>query len=109
MVIDEKSMINLKMLSIIDDRLRQIFPDTDRPFGGLNVLLCGDFFQLPPVTGRPLFATKVTGPAAIKGQGLYRQFDRTVRLTQVMRQQGEDETAVRFRTALGELRESQLS
>ena len=26
-----------------------------------------------------------------------------------MRQQGEDETAIRFRTALGELRESKLS
>jgi ATP-dependent DNA helicase PIF1 len=110
LVIDEKSMIDLKILSVIDDRLRQIFPDdADQPFGGLSVLLCGDFFQLPPVTGRPLYATKVTGPVATKGQGLYRLFDRTIRLTQVMRQQGEDETAVRFRTALGELRGSKLS
>ena len=42
---DEKSMIDLKMLSIVDDRLRQIFPDrADQVFGGLNILLCGDFF-----------------------------------------------------------------
>jgi hypothetical protein len=109
-IIDEKSMIDLKTLSIIDDRLRLIFPDnSDQAFGGLNVLLCGDFFQLPPVNGRPLYATRPTGPIAIKGQGLYRSFDRTIRLTQVMRQQGEDETAVRFRTALSELRESKLS
>jgi ATP-dependent DNA helicase PIF1 len=109
-IIDEKSMIDLKTLSLIDDRLRLIFPDTsDQAFGGLNVLLCGDFFQLPPVNGRPLYATKATGPIATKGQGLYRSFDRTIRLTQVMRQQGEDETAIRFRTALGELRESKLS
>jgi ATP-dependent DNA helicase PIF1 len=109
-IIDEKSMIDLKILSIIDDRLRLIFPDqSDQAFGGLNVLLCGDFFQLPPVNGRPLYATRATGPIATKGQGLYRSFDRTIQLTQVMRQQGEDETAIRFRTALSELRESKLS
>jgi ATP-dependent DNA helicase PIF1 len=109
-IIDEKSMIDLKILSIIDDRLRLIFPDrSDQVFGGLNVLLCGDFFQLPPVSGRPLYATKVTGPIATKGQGLYRSFNRTIRLTQVMRQRGEDETTIQFRTALSELRESKLS
>ena len=109
-IIDEKSMIDLKILSIIDDRLRLIFPESaDQAFGGVNVLLCGDFFQLPPVNGRPLYATRATGPIATKGQGLYRSFDRTIQLTQVMRQQGEDETAIRFRTALGELRESKLS
>ena len=45
LIIDEKSMIDLKILSIVDDRLRLIFPDkSDQAFGGLNVLLCGDFF-----------------------------------------------------------------
>jgi hypothetical protein len=103
-------MIDLKMLSIIDDCLQLIFPDnSDQPFGGLNMLLCRDFFQLPPVNSCLLYATRVTGPIATKGQGLYRSFDRTIQLTQVMRQQGEDETAIRFRTALGELRESKLS
>jgi ATP-dependent DNA helicase PIF1 len=97
-IIDEKSMIDLKILSIIDDRLRLIFPDqSDQAFGGLNVLLCGDFFQLPPINGRPLYATRATGLIAAKGQGLYRSFDRTIQLTQVMRQQGQDETTIRFR------------
>jgi ATP-dependent DNA helicase PIF1 len=109
-IIDEKSMINLQTLSIIDDRLRLIFPDrADTPFGGINILLCGDFFQLPPVTGRALYMVTAKGLDAIKGQSLYRSFDRTARLTEVMRQQGEDDIAIRFRTALGELRESRLS
>ena len=70
-IIDEKSMIDLKTLLIIDDRLRQIFPDTDQVFSRLNVLLYGDFFQLLPVNGRPLYTMKPMGPVAIKGQGLY--------------------------------------
>jgi hypothetical protein len=79
-------MIDLKMLlSVIDDRLRLIFPDnSDQAFRGLNMLLCEDFFQLLPVNGCPLYATRVTGLIATKGQGLYRSFDYTVQLTQAM-------------------------
>ena len=57
LVVDEKSMIDVKTLSLVDDRLGAIFPTTsNRPFGGLNVLLCGNFFQLPPVGGKPLYS-----------------------------------------------------
>jgi hypothetical protein len=38
-------MINLKTLSLIDDRLQAILPyNAHSLFGGINVLLCGDFF-----------------------------------------------------------------
>jgi hypothetical protein len=110
LIIDEKSMIDLTTLSLIDDRLRAILPaSSDKPFGGLNILLCGDFFQLPPVLGMPLFSRSPTQVDAIKGHQLYQAFNRTLRLAQIMRQQGEDEISTRFRRALGELRESQLS
>ena len=110
LIIDEKSMIDIKTLSLIDDRLRAILPATSHlPFGGVNVLLCGDFFQLPPVGGQPLYSLKHSHIDAIKGHQLYRAFDRTVRLVQVMRQQGEDEISTKFRQALSELRVSQLS
>jgi ATP-dependent DNA helicase PIF1 len=100
-----QSMIDLETLSLIDDRLRAIFPDkSDMDFGGVNVLLCGDFFQLPPVAGRPLYSQHATSPAALKGRELYRRFSRTIRSTQVMRQQGEDDTSIKFRDALSQLR-----
>lgn len=110
LVVDEKSMIDIKTLSLIDNRLRAILPaSSDRLFGGINVLLCGDFFQLPPVGGQPLYCLKQSHVDAIKGHQLYREFDCTIRLTQVMRQLGEDDVSIRFRRALSELRVSQLS
>ena len=110
LIIDEKSMIDIRTLSLIDDRLRAIFPaHSDQMFGGLNILLCGDFFQLPPVGGRPLYTVSNQHVDAIKGHSLYGAFDRTVRLTQVMRQQGQDDVSRMFRTALDQLRNSNLS
>ncbi len=87
LIIDKKSMIDLKILSLIDDYLRAIFPDrSDQSFSSLNVLLCDDFFQLLPVGGHPLYTVTPTGLETIKRQCLYRAFDYTLRLTQVMQQ-----------------------
>ena len=48
LIIDEISMIGVRKLLKVDALLKKVFRDT-RPFGGLNVLLVGDFAQLPPV------------------------------------------------------------
>ena len=55
LVIDEKSMISLKTMGFIDSRLRQIFPSSNEPFGGVSLILMGNFYQLPPVGGKPLY------------------------------------------------------
>lgn len=49
LIIDEISMLSAGALSMIDAVAREVRHDT-RPFGGLQVVFCGDFFQLPPVT-----------------------------------------------------------
>lgn len=50
-VIDEISMVRGDLFWAIDYRLRQIATNRDkkRPFGGKQIILVGDFFQLPPV------------------------------------------------------------
>lgn len=47
-VIDEVSMVRSDLFAAIDARLREVTKDT-RPFGGKQIILVGDFFQLPPV------------------------------------------------------------
>lgn len=49
LIIDEISMLHDFRLDLVDQVTRTV-RDDDRPFGGLQVILCGDFFQLPPVT-----------------------------------------------------------
>ena len=48
LVIDEASMMSAKMLFVLDAIGREI-RKIDRPFGGIQVVLTCDFYQLPPV------------------------------------------------------------
>lgn len=48
LVIDEISMLHDYRLDMIDTVAKTV-RDDPRPFGGIQVVLCGDFFQLPPV------------------------------------------------------------
>lgn len=48
LIIDEISMISAMTLDMVD-KVTQMIRRDGRPFGGLQVILVGDFFQLPPV------------------------------------------------------------
>ena len=47
-VIDEVSMVRSDLFAAIDARLREV-TQSRLPFGGKQIILVGDFFQLPPV------------------------------------------------------------
>lgn len=49
LVIDEVSMLSPKLFESIDALLRAFKFSTD-PFGGVQIILVGDFFQLPPIS-----------------------------------------------------------
>jgi hypothetical protein len=60
LVIDEVSMVPAGLLTLVDGVLREL-RDPGLPFGGVKVVACGDFFQLPPVSkgergGQPEYA-----------------------------------------------------
>ena len=48
-IIDEISMVSDKLLDCIDNICRIIREKPNKAFGGLQVIFCGDFLQLPPV------------------------------------------------------------
>lgn len=51
LIMDEVSMLHDFRLDMVDAVVREIKGD-DRPFGGMQVVLVGDFFQLPPIGKR---------------------------------------------------------
>ncbi len=48
LIIDEVSMLSARTLAMVDAVCREI-RRSHEPFGGLQVIMVGDFFQLPPV------------------------------------------------------------
>lgn len=53
LIIDEISMLSGKVLTGISEILKH-FRKNSEAFGGLQVILSGDFFQLPPVSRQPM-------------------------------------------------------
>lgn len=49
LVIDEVSMVRCDLIDVVDRLLRVFRNKRDLPFGGVQTLLIGDAFQLPPV------------------------------------------------------------
>ncbi len=50
LIIDEISMLDADTLSAVDASCRALRQRGDEPFGGLQVVCVGDFFQLPPIS-----------------------------------------------------------
>ncbi|XP_063048465.1 uncharacterized protein LOC134442065 [Engraulis encrasicolus] len=81
LIIDEISMVDHKLLSYIHGRLRQIKQPGDHAlFGTVSLLCIGDFYQLRPVKGTPLYADN-------KGVNLWENNFEMIELTKIVRQQ----------------------
>ncbi|XP_067306866.1 uncharacterized protein [Pseudorasbora parva] len=80
LIIDEVSMVDHHLLSYVHGRLRQIKQTGDySPFGKVSLIAVGDFYQLPPVKGTPLYADT-------KGVNLWDNNFEIAELTEVVRQ-----------------------
>lgn len=49
LIIDEVSMLRADLLDAIDYRMKHVRSNYFEPFGGIQVLMIGDLYQLPPV------------------------------------------------------------
>jgi ATP-dependent DNA helicase PIF1 len=61
LIIEEVSMLSAATFEMADRVCREV-RRVDRPFGGLTVILVGDFFQLPPVSRNREVAFAYTSP-----------------------------------------------
>lgn len=85
LIIDEISMMSKKLFDILDAIGRKARGQPFKPFGGLQLLFCGDFYQLPPVgdQGKPDSSAfcfesdswEVTFPEIVLLRTVYRQSD----------------------------------
>ncbi len=73
LIIDEVSMLHAHRLDMVE-RVCRRFKRNDLPFGGLQVILSGDFFQLPPVTKSGFASARQAKPAAPQGE-IFKDFD----------------------------------
>ena len=105
LVIDEKSMIGQEVFSQVSQRLQEARPHACHlPFGGLSVILLGDWKQLPPVCDSSLYNDKAKKPM---GYNLYQLFKDTIIFDQIQRQEGEEQKP--FREELKRLGDGEFS
>ena len=102
-IIDKISIVSSVLFYQGNQRLNEIFGySCNEPFAGLPVIVCGDFFQLPPIKGLPVYSSA----ASIKdfiALDLWRKFQ-MAELTEVKRQRGEFE----FIIPLSKIREREI-
>lgn len=85
-IIDEIGMMRADYLDLIDIKLKNITGKTNKPFGGIQVVVVGDFFQLEPIVADDeleYFLETYENPFAFSAECW--NFD-TVELTEVKRQ-----------------------
>ena len=87
-VVDEVSMFSAQNLSLLDQRLRQLY-DPSRVFGGISILLVGDFLQLRVIGGVDLYKVMYVARDAVEvhAQDLFRRF-RVFEMHTLIRAQG---------------------
>ena len=91
LIIDEVSMLRSDMLSAIDYSLRKNLNKPNEPFGGKQIVLVGDVFQLEPVsiasTGEAQIIDEIYGGSYFFNAASYNSLNiQTVELQHVYRQ-----------------------
>jgi hypothetical protein len=112
--LDEVSMVACNDNYKISSQLAKALNVFDLPYGGINMIFSGDFAQMPPVFGSPLYSgtvgtqlmsrMTVQGQEAAIGKALWHQVTTVVILRKNMRQRTQSEKDAKLRTALENMR-----
>ena len=112
--LDEVSMLSCLDLFRLSLRMIQITGDNLSPFGGLNMIVAGDFAQLPPPIGREnasLYSRTIGARSNVAreqhasiGKAFWHQITTIVILRENMRQRTQSRDDTRLREALSNMR-----
>ncbi|QDB79592.1 AAA family ATPase [Georgenia wutianyii] len=92
LIIDEASMVRADIFDMVVTALERFGPQPGERYGGVQLVLVGDLFQLPPVvtTGEEeYFSTRYETPYFFSADQFERADFPTVALTTVFRQRGD--------------------
>lgn len=93
LVIDEISMVRCDVLDAIDTILRSVRRNHASPFGGVQVLVIGDLYQLPPVVSRneweEVLSNYYESPFFFDSNAVKEQMPLLIELTTIYRQKEE--------------------
>jgi ATP-dependent DNA helicase PIF1 len=87
LIIDEVSMLDPDFFDAVDKVARSLRHSPDTPFGGVQLLLVGDFFQLPPVHPKGRDASLPT--FCFQTSAWREAVHEVVELTHIFRQEGD--------------------
>lgn len=107
LIIDEASMVRADLFDKIAAALERFGPEPGIPFGGVQIVLVGDLYQLPPVVTEAeagFFTDRYATPYFFSADAFRRDEFPMVALTTVFRQLGDD----RMTAILNEIREGLL-
>ncbi|MGA5464433.1 AAA family ATPase [Mycobacterium sp. NPDC050041] len=107
LIIDEASMVRADVFDMVAAALERFGPAPGAPFGGVQIVLVGDLYQLPPVVSEHeagFFTTTYETPYFFSARSFDRDDFPTISLTTVFRQLGDD----RMTAILNEIREGVL-
>ncbi len=93
LIIDEASMVRADLLDQVEAALRRFGPHRGKPFGGVQIILVGDLFQLPPIVKdneRAWLDGRYATPYFFSATAYRPETFPTMQLTKVFRQLGDD-------------------
>jgi len=93
LVVDEVSMMSKSLFELLDTIGKKLRKNT-KPFGGIQLVFCGDFYQLPPIDDSFCFESPIWN----------KTFDKTILFTKNYRQEDDG-----FQQVLNEVREGNIS
>ena len=103
LIIDEVSMMSSKLFDILDYIGRRTRKKLDKPFGGIQVVLSGDFYQLPPVG---TYGQADTSAFCFESVNWAKTFDEIILLKTIFRQRDPDYTTILNQVRVGKLYKS---